>query len=66
MLRSLERALLAWLLPPLVIVGAVAAGGAYVFMERRLTTAYDQDLGDIARTLVPYLRVHKGIVTLVF
>ena len=66
MLRSLERTLLAWLLPPLVIVGAVAAGGAYVFMERRLTTAYDQDLGDIARALVPYLRVHKGIVTLVF
>jgi two-component system, OmpR family, sensor histidine kinase TctE len=65
MLRSLENALLAWLLPPLVIVGGVAAGGAYVFMERHLTAAYDQDLGDIARALVPYLRMHKGVVALV-
>ena len=66
MLRSLERTLLAWLLPPLVIVGAVAAGGAYVFMERRLNAAYDQDLGDIARALVPYLRINQGTVSLAF
>jgi two-component system sensor histidine kinase TctE len=53
---SLRRRLFAWLLPPLVLVAAVAAGGAYVFLERRLTAAYDLDLGDIARALVPYVR----------
>jgi two-component system sensor histidine kinase TctE len=62
--QSLSRTLLAWLLPPLVIVGAVAASGAYVFMERRLIAAYDQDLGDIARALVPYLRDKDGNVLL--
>lgn len=66
-MQSLERTLLAWLLPPLIVVGAVAAGGAYVFMEHRLTAAYDQDLGDIARALVPYLRLHDdGKVVLTF
>src|SRR3954470_15827284 len=66
-MRSLERTLLVWLLPPLVIVGAVAAGGAYVFMEHRLNAAYDQDLGDIARALVPYLKLRDdGRVTLTF
>jgi signal transduction histidine kinase len=64
--RSLSRTLLAWLLPPLVIVGVVAASGAYVFMERRLTAAYDQDLGDIARAIVPYLRDNDGEVLLAF
>ena len=58
-MASLRQRLLAWLLPPLLVVGAVAAFGAYVFMERRLTAAYDQDLGDIARTLVPYLRTSE-------
>lgn len=66
-MRSLERTLLVWLLPPLVIVGAVAAGGAYVFMEHRLTAAYDQDLGDIARALVPYLKLREdGRIGLTF
>src|SRR4051812_24857054 len=65
-MRSLEHTLIAWLLPPLVIVGATAAGGAYVFMERRLNAAYDQDLGDIARALVPYLRMGDGRIALVF
>ncbi len=55
-MRSLRFRLLAWLIPPLLVVGIAAAGGAYVFMERRLTTAYDHDLGDTARALVPYLR----------
>ncbi len=63
-MRSLRRALLAWLLPPLVVVGAVAAGGAYVFMQHRLNAAYDQDLGDIARALVPYVKLHEGHVVL--
>ena len=63
-MRSLERTLIAWLLPPLVIVSAAAASGAYVFMERRLNAAYDQDLGDIARAIVPYLRTRDGHVTL--
>ena len=44
----------------------VAAAGAYVFMDRRLTAAYDQDLGDIARALVPYIRVQGREVTLDF
>jgi two-component system sensor histidine kinase TctE len=65
-MQSLERTLLAWLLPPLVIVGAVAAGGAYVFMEHRLNAAYDQDLGDIARALVPYLKLGEGHLSLAF
>lgn len=65
-MRSLERTLIAWLLPPLVIVGVVAATGAYVFMEHRLTAAYDHDLGDTARALVPYLRMRDGHVTLAF
>lgn len=65
-MRSLERTLLAWLIPPLVIVGVVAASGAYVFMEHRLNAAYDQDLGDIARALVPYLRLRDGAVSLAF
>jgi two-component system sensor histidine kinase TctE len=63
-MRSLRSALLAWLLPALVVVGMAAAGGAYVFMQRRLTQAYDLDLGDIARALVPYLRVNDGRVSL--
>ena len=56
-MRSLRQHLLLWLLPPLLTVGAVATTGAYLFMERRLTAAYDLDLGDIARTIVPYVRV---------
>ena len=48
-MTSLRRRLVAWLLPPLVVVGVVAAAGAYVFMDRRLAAAYDQGLGDIAR-----------------
>ncbi|HZZ94741.1 MAG TPA: sensor histidine kinase [Usitatibacter sp.] len=63
-MRSLRATLFAWLLPPLLIVGVVAAGGAYVFMERRLASAYDLDLGDIARTLVPYLHAQDGEVSL--
>ena len=63
---SLKKRLLAWLLPPLVLVAIAAAGGAYVFLERRLTAAYDLDLGDIARALVPYLRSTAGHVVLDF
>ncbi len=55
-MKSLRLRLLAWLLLPLVLVGVIAATGAYVFMEQRLTAAYDLDLGDIARALVPYVR----------
>ena len=65
-MRSLSRTLLAWLLPPLVIVAVVASLGAYAFMGQRLNAAYDQDLGDIARTLVPYLREKDGQVSLAF
>lgn len=65
-MKSLRATLLAWLLPPLLIVGAVAATGAYVFMERRLNAAYDQDLGDIARAIVPYLREKDGKIWLAF
>jgi two-component system sensor histidine kinase TctE len=59
-MKSLRLRLLAWLLPPLVVVAAVAAGGAYMFLERRLTAAYDHDLGDIARALIPYIRDDRG------
>jgi two-component system sensor histidine kinase TctE len=63
-MESLRLRLLAWLLLPLLVVGATAATGAYVFMERRLTSAYDLDLGDIARALVPYVKVRDGRMTL--
>jgi two-component system sensor histidine kinase TctE len=59
-MKSLRLRLLAWLLPPLLVVAIVAAGGAYTFLERRLTAAYDHDLGDIARALVPYIRDDAG------
>ena len=65
-MRSLRQHLLLWLLPPLLIVGAVATAGAYAFLERRLTAAYDLDLGDIARTVLPYVHVVDGKPTLVF
>ncbi len=52
------------MLLPLLVVGAAAAAGAYMFMERRLTAAYDLDLGDIARTLVPYIREREGVLYL--
>ena len=61
---SLRRRLVAWLLPPLLVVGVVAAAGAYVFMDRRLGAAYDQGLGDVARALVPYIRVDGDHLTL--
>jgi len=51
-------------LPPLLGVGIIAAGGAYVFMEKRLTQAYDLNLGDIARALLPYLHADGARVTL--
>jgi two-component system sensor histidine kinase TctE len=63
-MESLRLRLLAWLLLPLLIVGATAAMGAYMFMERRLTSAYDLDLGDIARTLVPYIHLRNGSLAL--
>jgi two-component system sensor histidine kinase TctE len=63
-MKSLRATLLAWLLPPLLGVGIVAAAGAYVFMEQRLAQAYDLNLGDIARAIVPYLQVTNGRVAL--
>ena len=63
-MESLRLRLLAWLLLPLVLVGVTAATGAYFFMERRLTSAYDLDLGDIARALVPYVKAHEGKLSL--
>ena len=63
-MTSLRRRLVAWLLPPLVVVGVVAAAGAYVFMDRRLGAAYDQGLGDIARALAPYISARGDSVTL--
>jgi two-component system sensor histidine kinase TctE len=63
-MRSLRFHLLAWLIPPLLVVGIAAAGGAYIFMERRLTAAYDQDLGDIAQALLPYLRAKPDGISL--
>ena len=65
-MQSLRRRLVAWLLPPLIIVGVVAGSGAYVFLERRLTAAYDLDLADIARAIIPYLRTRDGAISLVF
>ncbi|HLX22161.1 MAG TPA: sensor histidine kinase [Usitatibacter sp.] len=65
-MRSLRQHLLLWLLPPLVTVGAVATTGAYFFMELRLTDAYDLDLGDIARTIVPYVHLADGKPILTF
>ncbi len=65
-MRSLRTRLIAWLLFPLIVVGLVAGTGAYIFLERRLTAAYDLDLADIARALVPYVRVDGGKVSLVF
>jgi len=58
--KSLRARLLAWLLVPLVVVGVAATGGAYTFLDRRLTDAYDLDLGDIARALVPFVRIQDG------
>jgi two-component system, OmpR family, sensor histidine kinase TctE len=63
-MASLRLRLLAWLLLPLLVVGATAATGAYLFMERRLTSAYDLDLGDIARALIPYTKAHDGRISL--
>lgn len=59
-MKSLRGRLLAWLLVPLLVVGVVATTGAYAFLQQRLTDAYDLDLGDIARALVPFVRVQDG------
>jgi two-component system sensor histidine kinase TctE len=63
-MKSLRLRLFAWLLLPLLAVGATAATGAYIFMARRLSDAYDLNLGDIARTLVPYIKVTDGKLAL--
>ena len=60
MSSSLRLRLLTWLLPPLITVAVVAGGGAYSFLQRRLTAAYDQDLGDIARAVASYVRYSDG------
>jgi two-component system sensor histidine kinase TctE len=65
-MRSLRLRLLAWLLPPLLLVAIAAAGGADVFLERRLTAAYDLDLGDIARAIAPYVRARDGRIAVEF
>jgi two-component system sensor histidine kinase TctE len=63
-MRSLRKRLLAWLLLPLVMVGVAAGWGAYAFLERRLTVAYDLDLSDIARAIVPHVRMREGVLAL--
>jgi two-component system sensor histidine kinase TctE len=63
-MESLRLRLLAWLLLPLLLVGVAAATGAYFFMERRLGEAYDLNLGDIARALVPYIKARDGHIVL--
>jgi two-component system sensor histidine kinase TctE len=65
-MTSLRQRVVLWLMPPLLVVGAVAAAGAYFFMADRLTAAYDQDLGDIARALIPYLEERDGKIALAF
>lgn len=65
-MASLRLRLLAWLLPPLLVVAIVAAGGADAFLERRLTAAYDLDLGDIARAIAPYVRSRDGKISVGF
>lgn len=54
-MHSLRRHLLAWLLPPLVIVVTVAAGGAFLLLRDRLNASFDQDLSDIAAALLPHV-----------
>jgi two-component system sensor histidine kinase TctE len=61
---SLRRHLLAWVLPPLVIVVTVAAGGAYLLLRDRLTASFDQDLTDIAAALLPHVVKHDGKLSL--
>jgi two-component system sensor histidine kinase TctE len=63
---SLRQRLLTWLLLPLVLVGVVAAGGAYVFVEKRLVASYDQDLSDIAAALAPYIAKRGAELALTF
>lgn len=65
-MASLRLRLLAWLLPPLLVVAIVAAGGAYAFLERRLTSAYDVDLGDIAHAIASYAHARDGKISLGF
>jgi two-component system sensor histidine kinase TctE len=65
-MKSLRARLVVWLLLPLAFVGIVAEGIAYVSMHDRLTTAYDQDLGDIARALVPFLERKDNHIVLTF
>lgn len=65
-MASLERRLLAWLVGPLLVVGAVTAVSAFLLIERRLTAAFDQDLSDIAAALVPHLSASEGRITLQF
>ncbi len=63
-MSSLRSRLIAWLLPPLMTVGIAAAWGAYVYMEHHLEAAYDLDLGDIARALLPHLHTRDGKLSL--
>jgi two-component system sensor histidine kinase TctE len=66
MMGSLRARLLGWVLAPLVMVGIAAAAGAYVFMERRLASAFDADLGEVARAVLPYVHASDGRITLTF
>jgi two-component system sensor histidine kinase TctE len=65
-MRSLRTRLIVWLMPPLLGVGLIAAGAAYVTITRQLTEAYDRDLGDIARAVVPYVEMHDTRISLAF
>ncbi|APV48523.1 hypothetical protein BWI17_01760 [Betaproteobacteria bacterium GR16-43] len=54
-MRSLRRHLLAWLLPPMVVVLAVAAVGSYQLLKDRVTASFDEDLRDAAAPLASYI-----------
>jgi two-component system sensor histidine kinase TctE len=53
-------------MPPLLGVGLVASLAGYFFMTRQLTEAYDRDLGDIARAVVPYIENREGRIGVAF
>jgi two-component system sensor histidine kinase TctE len=65
-MTSLRNRLFIWVLAPLVVVGAAGGAGAFVFMERRLESAFDADLGEVARAVLPYVHSNDGQLVLAF